>query len=124
MEAFWEKEEQENNLNDLMDIIMQNMIEEEEEEQQQQQQQQKEENAYEWIIHQQQQQQENTYEGIIYQETQHVYDHSDMFTKENMTQICYDLCMYYGISLSSENAQGGKQEQWCEELIHQEWKIH
>ena len=21
---------------------------------------------------------------------------------------------------SSENAQGGKQEQWCEELIHQE----
>ena len=27
--------------------------------------------------------------------------------------------MYYCIS-SSENAQGGKQEQWCEELIHQE----
>ena len=46
-------------------------------------------------------------------------DHSDMFTKKNMTQICYDLCMYYGIS-SSENVQGGKQEQWCEELIHQE----
>ena len=80
---------------------MQNLIEEEEKQQQQQQ------------------QQENTYEGIIYQETQHMCDHSDMFTKENMTQICYDLCMYYGIS-SSENAQGGKQEQWCEELIHQE----
>ena len=42
-----------------------------------------------------------------------------MFTEENMTQICYDLCMYYGIS-SSEIAQGGKQEEQCEELIHQE----
>ena len=35
-----------------------------------------------------------------------------------MTQICYDLCTYYGIS-SSENAQGEKQEQWFEESIHQ-----
>ena len=92
-----------------MDIIMLNLIEEEEEKQQQQQQ--KEESVYEGIIHQQQQQQQqNMYEGIIYQETQHMCVHSDMFTKENMTQICYDLCMYYGIS-SSENAQGGKQEQ-------------
>ena len=82
-----------------MNIIMLNLIEEEEEKQQQQQQQkqQQEENTYEGIIFQQQQQEENTYEGIIYQDTQHMCDHSDMFTKGNMTQICYDLCMYYDI---------------------------
>ena len=86
MEAFRKKEEQKNDVNDLMDIIMLNLIEEEKEnvaEQYQQQQQQ-----------QQHQQQENAYEGIIHQETQDMCDYSDMFTEENnMTQICYDLYM-------------------------------